>query len=100
MLTSLKKNELAVRPGVTPPRAFGVLWESLLSYSIEAQRRAQYRGRFAFVRKAECANKTKPRGELIGYKGRILGLLVFGVVAVSRFSVQRLLPIAKAEAAN
>jgi hypothetical protein len=33
----------------------------------------------------DFAHKTKPRGELLGYKGRILGLLVFGVVAVSRF---------------
>ena len=65
--------------------AFGVLWESLFSHLNEAQWHAQYRGRFAFVRQVECAHKTKPRGELLGYKGRILGLLVFGVVAVSRF---------------
>ena len=54
-------------------------------YSIEAQWHALYRGRFAFVRQVECAHKTKPRGESLGYKGRILGLLVFGVVAISRF---------------
>ena len=74
-----------VRPRATPPRAFEVFVRFCIfsSYLIEAQRYAQYRGRFAFVRQAECAHKTKPRGGLLGYKGRILGLLVFGVVVVA-----------------
>ena len=58
---------------------------------IEAQRHAQYRGRFAFVRQVECAHETKPRGELLEYEGRISGLLVFGVVAVSQFGGSRFL---------
>ena len=74
-----------VRPGVTPLELLGFCEKVFFFYLIEAQRRAQYRDRFAFVRQVECAHKTKPRGGLLGYKGQILGLLVFGVVAVSRF---------------
>ena len=72
-------------PGATwghPLRAFGVVRFCFL-YLIEAQRHAQYRGRFAFVRQVECAHKTKPRGELQGYKGRILGLLACLVWSLS-----------------
>ena len=71
--------------GHPPPGFWGFVRKFLFSYLIDAQLHAQNSGRFAFVRQAECAHKTKPRGELLGYKGQILGLLVFGVVAVSRF---------------
>ena len=58
--------------GHPPPGIWGFVGK-FFSYFTEAQRRAQYRGRFAFVRQVECAQKTKPRGELLGYKGRVRG---------------------------
>ena len=59
------------RPGAPSPRFWGfvrMLFSKLLN---EAQRHAQYRGRFAFARQVECAHETKSRSELLGYEGRI-----------------------------
>ena len=51
----------------------------LPSYLIEAQRRAQYCGGFAFVRQVENAHKKEaaPGGQLLGSGARVSGLNFF-----------------------